>query len=197
MAKKNGKTKEVSLFKLNLGSGPKNVEGFIACDKEKHPNVKYVFNLGKDKWPFKNNSVDAAIAHHVIEHLTNWNGKFERVHFFNELYRVLKPDAVCEIVCPDWSSDRFWGDPTHMEPFGSMSTQYLRKEWRKEQAPTVDYEITPGRQSFKCDFEVSYGFTLNPSLTGRNQEYIQHAHTYDINARMDFVGQFKKKAPTK
>jgi len=196
MPKKNGK-KEVKSLKLNLGSGGKDVEGFEGCDIVKLKNVKYVFDLGKDKWPFKDNSVDGAIAHHVIEHLTNWFGKFERVHFFNELYRVLKPGATCEIVCPDWTSDRFWGDPTHREPFGSMSTQYVNKEWRKVQAPNVDWEKSPGKHAYKCDFEVAYGFTLNPDLQGRNQEYIQHAHMYDVNARMDFVGQFKKKEPTK
>ena len=198
MAKKATKKKENGVehkpFKINLGAGMHPVVGFVGCDRRKFPGIEHVFDLAK-KWPFKDNSVDEACCHHVLEHLTNWNDKWERVAFFNELYRVLKPGGKIEIIVPDWTSDRFWGDPTHKEPLGSMTFQYLNKEWRKKEAPDTDGDLSPGPHALRgdLDFVTGYGYTLNPELAGRSNDYITHAHTFDVNARMDMIATLTKK----
>jgi SAM-dependent methyltransferase len=45
---------------------------------------------------FADNSVDMAFAEHVIEHVSFLGG----LQFLRECFRVLKPGAVCRIICP-------------------------------------------------------------------------------------------------
>lgn len=80
-------------MKLNLGCGKIIKEGYINCDIVKHKGVNKVFNLNK-KLPFKNNSVDEIIAHHIIEHL-------DRPDFFiSECHRVMKKGGILSIKTP-------------------------------------------------------------------------------------------------
>lgn len=60
-------------------------------------------------WPWADSSIDEAHASHFVEHLN----QEERVHFVNELWRVLKPGGKARIICPDFSSGRAYGDMTH------------------------------------------------------------------------------------
>ena len=132
------KTKAVKLINLDLGSGPNKKDGFIGVDKYKMKGVDVVCDLGKEKWPWKDNSVDEVNCTHFLEHLTNFNGKWERTHFFNELYRVMKKGAKATLVFPHWCSNRYYGDPTHCEPFSEFGFYYLSKDWRATQAPHSD-----------------------------------------------------------
>src|SRR5262245_36420082 len=81
--------KAEELLKLDFGCGPNKKEGFIGVDTIKFDKVDLVLDIGKAKWPWKDNSVDEAHASHFLEHLT----AEERIHFVNELYRVLKVNA--------------------------------------------------------------------------------------------------------
>jgi len=53
-----------------------------------------VLDIEKDKFPFKDDSVDYIEANHFIEHLHDVK------HFFNECHRVLKVGATMEITVP-------------------------------------------------------------------------------------------------
>ena len=59
-------------------------EGFVGCDVLAFEGVDYVCDLSKDKFPFEDSSVDEFHCSHFLEHLTGP----ERIHFFNELWRV-------------------------------------------------------------------------------------------------------------
>lgn len=179
-------------MKLDLGCGQnKKGSDWIGCDQYRMPGVDKVFNLGSGKWPFKDNSVDEAHCSHTIEHLTNFNGKWERVHFFNELYRVLKPGAKCLLVFPHWCSNRYYGDPTHAEPFSEMGFYYLSREWRRTQAPHSD--IAWNEKGYACDFEASWGYNVHPTIAVRNQEYQQNALTFWKEAAQDIIATLVKK----
>src|SRR5262245_34819915 len=108
------------IIKLDLGCGPNRREGFVGVDSIKFDKVDVVLNIGSDPWPWEDNSVEEAFCSHTLEHLTNLNDKWERVHFFNELYRVLKPNKGCLVVLPHWNSTRYFGDPTHKEVFSEF-----------------------------------------------------------------------------
>jgi hypothetical protein len=116
----------------------------------------------------------------MIEHLT-WP---ERVHFFNELYRVLIPEGKCQLILPHWASARYYGDPTHKEPMSEFAFYYLDKNWREANAPHVGYT---------CDFNVTWGYSLHQSLMNRNQEYQQYALLNYKEAAQDIIATLTKR----
>jgi len=134
----------VPLLRLDFGSGPNVREGFEGVDRLPFGGkVKHVVDLaardpwGMKKradsplpfkpWPWPDASVEEAHSSHFVEHLD----RFERVHFFNELYRVLAPGGKATIICPNWSSSRAYGDPTHQwPPMGVFWFFYLTRQWR-------------------------------------------------------------------
>lgn len=182
--------KTIKEIKLDLGSGPNKKEGFIGVDKYKMKGVDVVCDLGKAKWPWKDNTVDEVNCTHFLEHLTNFNGKWERTHFFNELYRVMKKGAVATIAIPHWCSQRYYGDPTHCEPFSEMAIYYLSREWRNSQAPHAD--IKWNKNGYDCNFEVNCWYNLRQDLMTRNQEYQQMAIMKEKEAAQDMIMRMVK-----
>lgn len=138
-------------IRLDLGCGIKKREGFIGVDVMALDGVDTVCDLGSDRWPWDDNSVDEAYSSHMIEHLT-WP---QRVHFINELYRVLKPGSKCTLKFPHWASALYYGDPTHKEPMSEVAFLYWRKEWRNSVGPHVPYT---------CDFDVTWEYTLHQEI---------------------------------
>jgi Methyltransferase domain len=189
------KIKEKIPLKLNLGSGPTKMEGFLSVDCIKFPEVDVVADLLK-KWPWKDNSVTEAHASHVVEHFT----AMERVHFMNELYRVLIPGGKTTIITPHWASCRAYGDPTHQwPPVCEFYFYYLSKEWRlgnKEKkllpnAPHTDHTYLKG--GFACDFEATWGYSLHPTVQLRNQEAQQFMVQFYKEASQDIIATLTKK----
>ncbi len=163
--------KETPTFlKLDLGCGGKKQEGFVGVDQYKMEGVDVVLDIGTAKWPWKNNSVDEVYAAHFLEHLTQQ----QRVHFMNELYRVMKPGAKALIITPHWASNRAYGDMTHAwPPVAEMFYYYLKQEWRNTQAPHTDKKWNP--KGFTCNFDAIWGYSYAPELGTRSQEYVQFA----------------------
>lgn len=183
-------------LKIDLGSGKMKAPGFLGVDALSLPGVDIVCNLGVDTWPWANESVDEARASHFLEHLTNLDGRFERCHFFNELYRVLKLGAGCWIAIPHWCSNRYYGDPTHKEPFSEMGFSYLNRAWRVDQAPHTDAGITGDPRLYDCDFDLTYGYGLHPGIQPKNQEQQQYALTFYKEAATDLIATVaKNRAP--
>lgn len=177
--------------KLNLGSGPAKMDGFVSVDRIKFPNVDVVLNIGADPWPWADNSVDEAFCSHTLEHLTNFNDRWERVHFFNELHRVLKKGGECSLIFPHWASNRYYGDPTHKEPFSEMGFYYLRREWRMVNAPATDISNDPVA-GYSCDFNAQWGNAPHPALASRSADYQQDAMAWYKEAILDLHAKLQK-----
>lgn len=179
-------------IKLDIGcGGNKKGPEWHGIDQFPMSGVDTVMRVGADTWPFEDNSVEEAHSSHFLEHLTNLNGKWERVNFFNELHRVLKPGAKCSIIIPHWASTRYYGDPTHCEPFSEMGFYYLSREWRKAQAPHTDKSVNPN--GYDCDFEATWGYSLHASIQTRNTEYQQYALTNFKEAAQDIIANLTAK----
>lgn len=99
-------------MKLNLGCGNKKIDDFINVDKYQLFKPDVVCDLELCPWPFKDNSIDIIIAHHVMEHLGQTAHQF--MDILAELYRICKPDATMEIFVPHPYHFTFTGDPTHV-----------------------------------------------------------------------------------
>lgn len=157
-------------MKLSIGCGPKKREGWIGLDQIAFDGVDHVINVGTERWPFEDSSVDEAEASHFVEHLSS----SERIHFCNELYRVLKPGGKCAVIVPFWGSTRAYGDPTHQwPPVTEFWFYYLQQGWRSTEAPHTDVKHWAG--GFNCDFECTWGYSLHPAIASRNQEFQQFA----------------------
>jgi SAM-dependent methyltransferase len=179
-------------IKLNIGSGPTAMEGFLSIDTIKFNDDIVQFNAGTDVWPYEDNSVDEVHCSHTLEHMTNFGDKWERVHFFNELYRVLKDKGKATIIIPHWNSCRYYGDPTHKEPISEFAFYYLSKEWRAVNAPHANGK---GVYSEDLNFEATWGYGMNPAIVTRNPEYQQYAMANFKEAINDLYCTLIKKVP--
>ena len=168
-------------LKLDFGCGKTKREGFVGVDCRKFDGVDQVMDLRKD-WPWEDGSVTEAHCSHFVEHLTAG----ERIHFVNELYRVLMSSGKCTLITPHWASCRAYGDLTHQwPPVSEFWFYYLSKDWRAQNAPHND--------DYRCDFEAVWGYTIRPELTIRNQEYQQYALANYKEAIMDISATLTKR----
>lgn len=178
----------VPLIRLDVGCGP-NKKGpeWTGVDSIKFPNVDVVADLN-NRWPFKDGSVEEIHCSHCIEHFD----AMQRVHVYNEMYRVLRQGGKATLVAPFWSSGRAYGDPTHKwPPISGFSFFYLLKSWRMQNAPHSDAEHLAG--GYKCDFDATWGFSLHPQIAARNQEFQQFAITFYAEAAQDVMVNLVKR----
>lgn len=188
-------------MKLDFGCGKNPREGFDGVDRidfgQKHvmsvaervehykgavnPDGSSASYWGYKKWPWADETVEEAHASHFLEHLE----PSERIHFVNELYRVLMPGGKCTLIVPHWASCRAYGDLTHKwPPVSEFWFYYLNKEWRAVNAPHND--------GYDCNFEATWAYTLHPAIMGRNQEYQMHAIGFWKEAAQDLVATLTK-----
>lgn len=204
------KLKVIELLKLDFGCGPHKRDGFSGVDIHSFEGqVDYLCDL-RTEWTFRgvkpsiakwndeterelgwylpDNSVSEANASHFIEHLT----ADERIHFYNELYRVLVPNGTCQITTPHWASCRAYGDPTHQwPPVSEFAWYYLSREWRKTQAPHTGREYLSG--GYACDFEATWGYAMRPDLLIRNEAFQQFAMANYKEVILDMICTVKAK----
>lgn len=198
-------------LKLDFGCGPNPKEGFEGVDQYPFDGkVKHVLNIvaraekrtnkggvvmvepkgAFAHWPWADGSIAEAHASHFVEHLT----ALERVHFANELYRILVPGGQCQIIAPHFASCRAYGDPTHQwPPVSEFWAFYLSREWRMgdpakglaANAPHTDRSINP--DGFNCNFTQTHGFGLRQDLVGRALDYQQFAIANYKEAATDLI----------
>lgn len=173
-------------LKLDLCCGPNKRQGFKGADMTQFQGVDFVVDLN-GAWPWKDNSIEEAHCSHGLEHFN----AIQRVHFLNELWRVMKVGAKCTLISPHWSSCRAYGDPTHQwPPLSEFAFFYWKQDWRMANAPHTD--ITRWEHGFRCNFEVTWGYVLSPEVASRNQEYQQHAMTHFKEACLDVIATLTK-----
>ena len=168
-------------LRLDFGCGKNPREGFEGVDVRDF-GQRHTVDLTK-RWPWKDGSVAEGHCSHFVEHLTSE----ERIHFTNELYRVLVPGGKCQIITPHWASARAYGDMTHQwPPVSEFWFYYLSRDWRAANAPHND--------GYTCDFEVTWGYSLHQTLASRNQEFQQNALQWYKEAAQDIIATFTKRA---
>jgi predicted SAM-dependent methyltransferase len=144
-------------FEENLQITPTKV---IGVDIAKCEGVDKIHDLTKFPYPFKDESIDAIFSSHFIEHLDG----IERMQFFNECYRILKPGGKMRHLHPYYKSVRAVQDPTHKwPPISENSYFYWDKKWR-EMNKLDHYPIN-------CDFEFNiYYIWQDSTVANKNEE---------------------------
>ncbi len=154
--------------RLDLASGQSPREGFTGVDKFA-PNAQKV-DLFKFPWPWADNSVDEIHCSHFIEHIpmeevTYADGVTKKdalFAFFDEVYRILKPEGSALIIWPHLKSARAFQDPTHRRFIPFEMLQYLDRNWRL--ANKLDhYQVN-------CHFQYSWAWGYDSSLNARVDE---------------------------
>jgi SAM-dependent methyltransferase len=167
------------LLKLNLGAGKSRMEGYLSVDSIPFEGLDVVANLN-DPWPWGDNTVSDIHMSHVLEHFTG----DERVHIFNEMYRVLIPGGKAAIITPHWASQRAYGDFTHKwPPVSEFLYYYVWREWRIANAPHCDIEFNP--KGYSCDFNFAGGYSLHAEILPWNIERQQYAQKWYKEACSD------------
>lgn len=160
-------------LRLDIGCGKATSEGWEGVDRLDF-GQKHRFDV-RDGLPFEESSVDEVRSTHFVEHLTG----AERVYFFNELYRVMKPKATALIITPNWSHSCAYGDPTHQwPPMSQWYPLYLHAEWRSTNAPHV---------GFTCDFDHVIAGSWDQAIEARTGEYKQMAMNNYTNSWRDLI----------
>ncbi len=172
----------MSELRLDLGCGPNPKEGFAGVDISDYGRTDILACDLRGPWKWDDETVDEVFSCHFIEHLE----ARDRIHFANELYRVLKPEGTAEIIVPHWCSGRAFGDLTHKwPPVSEFWFLYLSRQWREANAPHACDDC-------RCGFTVEWGTTLHPQIALRNQEFQQFASSFYREASQDIVSTWRK-----
>jgi len=136
-------------LRLNLGSGPNPLPGYVNVDMYGTPDVKW--NLEEAPWPWDNDSVEEVRMSHVLEHLGQSPQAF--IGVMKELYRVCRHGARIYVRVPHPRHDFFLGDPTHVRPIlpATLELFSLRRnlEWEAQGSAN-----TPLAKYHGVDFEI-------------------------------------------
>jgi hypothetical protein len=113
---------------VDFGCGG-NKRGDIGVDICPWPGVDHVVQLGFERVPIEDNSMEKAYCVHAIEHIPfmifhqdsigKWKRYFPMFQFLMEVHRVLKPGAEFDVItlCTDQGNGttdhRIFQDPTH------------------------------------------------------------------------------------
>lgn len=95
-------------------------EKWIGIDLSSEDPRCIIRDLGRGL-PFADKTFEEVKAHNVLEHIK----QEDYIFVWNEIYRVLKPDGVFELMVPRHTSNASIQDPTHVRMFCPDSFQYF------------------------------------------------------------------------
>lgn len=124
---------------LDIGCGRLKSPGSVGIDRLADTDADIVHDLDMMPYPIAENSFDAVIARHVLEHVAAPLGVLA------ELHRVTRPGGVVTIITPHFSSSSSWTDPTHRHHFTSRSFDYLIEGADWSYYTAVRYEMMERR----------------------------------------------------
>lgn len=168
--------------RLDLACGQTPKEGFEGVDYYA-PNAKHKVNLFKFPFPWADNSVDEIHTSHFVEHIPardveerdldlarcapiglpelavkkDFLDKDFAFCFFDECFRILKPQAKMTVIIPCLRNDRAFQDPTHRRFIPAQFFLYFNEKWRKDNK--LDHYRVKCNFDVKCDPIVSVEMT--------------------------------------
>jgi hypothetical protein len=153
------------------------LDGYVNVDGCSLEQPDVVCDLATHPWPFANDSVDGAVAAHILEHLPG-EGFF---HFMRELWRVSKPGAVTEITLPHPSHDIFLNDPTHVRPIMPGTMAMFDRAYIAALAARGDH-ITSFAE--RCGVDFKFGptikYTFDPAID-KNDPNLEYRAKHERN----------------
>ena len=186
-------------LKLDLGAGQSPRDGFEGVDL--WPKAQHVVDLLKFPWPWADNSVEELHCSHFIEHIPAREVSYGDMHhivpadgqefigqdmlfaFFDEAWRILKPDGWLTVIAPALQSVRAFQDPTHRRFIPAETYFYLADEWRK--LNKLDH------YRVRCNFVCDVNPTIPQELSLLHPEAQARRVRESWNCTWDFVAKLK------
>jgi len=109
------------VVKIDLGCGSKKEPGFFGIDIKPFDCVDMVADLSTGI-PLPDNYADYIKAYDFIEHIQ------DKIKIMNEIWRVLKPGGVADIMVPSTDGRAAFQDPTHISFWNENSFHYYLNE---------------------------------------------------------------------
>jgi predicted SAM-dependent methyltransferase len=212
-------------LKLDLGSGRRPREGFQGVDIAHLPGITRFDLTGGDKWPWLDDSVDELSSSHFIEHIAadyvsvvrkarglrpeeeHAIALVERVSqdrllfFFDEAFRVIKPDGLFHLAWPALQSTDAFRDPTHRRFIPLEMLYYLSAESRAQMGlehyevqcnwVIVGESVHLAGAGFDLPGFEDEGFGQGPRLP---VDLNEHAHFWNVQREWRVTLQAKKQA---
>lgn len=175
---KESKNKKVQLY---LGSGKRNIPGFIHIDMDDYPHLDYRHNIA-DLPMFSDDTVDLIYTSHSFEYFDRQEG--EKV--LKEWHRVLKPEGILRIAVPDFEAivkiylkyNKDIGHKGILGPlFGRMAIKNKSKKIVIYHKTTYDFKsLKKVLQSagFKSIHKYNWEKTIHKDYDDHSQAYIPH-----------------------
>jgi len=194
----------VDKIRVDLACGGSKKKGYIGVDIANISDVDIVHDLTMYPYPFEDSSVDEIYCSHYVEHIPHLgiqaalkesvsfedfkekllNDKDGFIKFFDEIYRILKPNGKATIIAPHYMSVRAFGDPTHHRYVGDFSFLYLNKGWR-DTNKLSHYNIN-------ADFDMKYSYYVSNELTLKSEEIRNEAFRTQWNSIDDIIVELTK-----
>ncbi len=111
-------------------------------DLQNNPYIEHDFS-SRENLPLEDNSIEIAYCSHVIEHLSHEDVK----HLFSEVMRVLNPEGIFRVTCPDsdliykayMQNDKyFWGPASPWKTNPKNQTEKYLEHVATLLSPTFD-----------------------------------------------------------
>lgn len=158
-----GRKQKPSDYGIHLGGKALTEDQIDLVTLDCNPDVgpKLVCMLGRDAIDLPDNSVDFCVAMHVIEHIGPAGDAGAWFQMWNEIYRVLKPNAFVQFECPYHSSVWAWADPTHVRAISEFTFLYLNQDAYRSPGsaipafhPQCDFTLADWNLKADCNPEV-------------------------------------------
>lgn len=138
-------------MKLNLGCGPRPIEGYLNIDTVADFAPDRVMDLEITPWDLPDDCAEEVLLNHVLEHLGASTASFLAV--MQELYRVCADGARLSINVPHPLHEHFRTDPSHVRRITPQTlSMFSRAEC--EQAAAAASPMTPWARILGVDFEL-------------------------------------------
>lgn len=109
---------ESTQLKLNIGAGQTYIPGFINIDISEKANIS--LDLGKDRLPFEDSSVDLVFSYHTLEHIPDY------LFTLSEIHRVLKHGGHLLVGMPYVTLTEYnLVNPYHLHNFSEFSFDFF------------------------------------------------------------------------
>lgn len=110
--------KEKNEIRLNIGAGQSRIPGFVNIDISNKADI--CLDLGKDKLPFDDNTVDLIFSYHTLEHVPDY------LFALSEIHRVLKHGGRFLVGLPYITLAEFHlVNPYHLHGFSEFSFDFF------------------------------------------------------------------------
>ncbi len=105
-------------LKLNLGAGQTYIPDFVNIDIS--PKADITLDLGKDRLPYEDNSVDLVFSYHTLEHIPDY------LFALSEIHRVLKHGGRFLVGLPYVTLTEYHlVNPYHLHNFNEFSFDFF------------------------------------------------------------------------